>query len=155
MFIPNRTESNYNKEREIKNNILNFNVNINEDIYLIKIYPSKDNITIIFKIEKENIQTYYYFEKFDLKDFKQKNKIFLYDENIKDVFCTLKDNIDKFSIILSKNLFKIFIIFSNGNRYIVDFILRKKVLSKTRLNTLLIFITFNKYKIINKPNRFY
>ena len=144
MFIPNKTESNYNQEREIKNNILKYNVNINEDIYLIKIYPFKDNITIIFKIEKENIQTYYYFEKFDLKDFKQKNKIFLYDENIKDVFCTLKDNIDKCSIILSKNLFKIFIIFSNDNGYIFDFILRKKVLPKTRLNTLL-----------NKPNKFY
>ena len=138
MLIPNKTNSNYNQGREVNNNILKYNVNINEEKYLIKIYPSKNNITIIFKIEKENIQIYYYYEKFDLKDFKQKSKKFLYDENIKDVFSTLKGIIDKCSIILNENLFKIFITLSNDNGYVIDFTLRKKILSKYRLNTLLI-----------------
>lgn len=138
MFISNKTGSNYNQERE-DNNILKYYVNLNEDIYLIKIYPSKDNITIIFKIEKEKIQIYYYYEKFDLKDFKQKSKKFLYDENIKDVFSTLKDNIDKCYLFIDKNLYKILLTLSNdNNNYIVDFTLRKKVISKNRLNIILI-----------------
>ena len=29
--------------------------------YLLKIIPSKDNISLIFKLEKEKIQTYYYY----------------------------------------------------------------------------------------------
>ena len=145
MFIPNKIDSNYNQEKEVNNNILKYDVNINEEKYLIKIYPSKDNITIIFKIEKEKIQTYYYYDKFDLKDFKQKSKKFLNNENIKEVFSTLKDNVDKCSIILSNNLYKIFITLSNDNGYVADFTLRKKVISKYNLNALLINqIEFNK-----------
>ena len=137
MFIPNKADSNYNQEREVKNNILKYNVNINEEIYLIRIYQSKDNINIIFKIEKEKILIYYYYEKFDLKDFKQKIKKFLYDENIREVFSTLKYNIDKCSINLCSNLFKIFITLSSNNDFIADFTLRKKIVSKNRLNPLL------------------
>jgi hypothetical protein len=137
MLIQNKTNSNYNQGREVNNNILKYNVNINEEKYLIKIYPSKNNITIIFKIEKEKIQTYYYYEKFDLKDFKKRGKKFYDDENIKDVFSTLKNIIDKCSIILKENLFKIFITLSNNNGYVVNFTLRKKIVSKNRLNPLL------------------
>ena len=120
------------------NDILQFNINIDDENYLIKIYPSKDNITIIFKIEKAKIKTYYYYEKFDLRDFKQKNKIFINDENIKEVFVTLKDVIDKSSKTLVKNLYKIVIKFSKENEFIIDFTLRKKIVSQNRLNSLLI-----------------
>ena len=120
------------------NDILQFNINIDDEKYLIKIYPSKDNITIIFKIEKEKIKTYYYYEKFDLRDFKQKNKIFINDENIKEVFVTLKDVIDKSSKILAKNLYKIVIKFSKENEFVIDFTLRKKIVSQNRLNPILI-----------------
>jgi hypothetical protein len=120
------------------NDILQFNINIDDENYLIKIYPSKDNITIIFKIEKAKIKTYYYYEKFDLRDFKQKNKIFINDENIKEVFVTLKDVIDKSSKTLVKNLYKIVIKFSKENKFIIDFTLRKKIVSQNRLNSILI-----------------
>ena len=120
------------------NDILQFNINIDDENYLIKIYPSKDNITIIFKIEKAKIKTYYYYEKFDLRDFKQKNKIFINDENIKEVFITLKDVIDKSSKTLVKNLYKIVIKFSKENEFIIDFTLRKKIVSQNRLNSILI-----------------
>ena len=120
------------------NDILQFNINIDDENYLIKIYPSKDNITIIFKIEKAKIKTYYYYEKFDLRDFKQKNKIFINDENIKEVFVTLKDVIDKSSKTLVKNLYKIVIKFSKENEFIIDFTLRKKIVSQNRLNSILI-----------------
>ena len=118
--------------------ILQFNINIDDEIYLIKIYPSKDNITIIFKIEKEKIKTYYFYEKFDLRDFKQKNKIFINDENIKEVFITLKDIIDKSSKTLIKNLYKTIIKFYKENEFVIDFILRKKNVSQNRLNPILI-----------------
>ena len=128
-----KRDSNYNI-----NDILKFSINIDEDIYLIKIYPSKDNITIIFKIEKEKIKNYYYYEKFDLRDFKQKNRIFINDENIKEVFVTLKDVIDKCSKTLVKNLYKIDLKFSNDSAFIIDFTLRKKILSQNRLNSIII-----------------
>jgi hypothetical protein len=118
--------------------ILQFNINIDDEIYLIKIYPSKDNITIIFKIEKEKIKTYYYYEKFDLRDFKQKNKIFINDENIKEVFITLKNIIDKSSKTLVTNLYKSVIKFSKENEFVFDFTLRKKIISQNRLNPILI-----------------
>ena len=118
--------------------ILQFNINIDDEIYLIKIYPSKDNITIIFKIEKEKIKTYYYYEKFDLRDFKQKNKIFINDENIKEVFITLKNIIDKSSKTLDTNLYKSVIKFSKENEFVIDFTLRKKIISQNRLNPILI-----------------
>ena len=118
--------------------ILQFNINLDDEIYLIKIYPSKDNITIIFKIEKEKIKTYYYYEKFDLRDFKQKNKIFINDENIKEVFITLKNIIDKSSKTLVTNLYKSVIKFSKENEFVIDFTLRKKIISQNRLNPILI-----------------
>ena len=118
--------------------ILQFNINLDDEIYLIKIYPSKDNITIIFKIEKEKIKTYYYYEKFDLRDFKQKNKIFINDENIKEVFITLKNIIDKSSKTLVKNLYKTIIKFYKENEFVIDFTLRKKIISQNRLNPILI-----------------
>lgn len=117
---------------------LQFNINVEDENYLIKVYPSKDNITIIFKIEKEKIKTYYYYEKFDLRDFKKKNKIFINDENIKEVFVTLKDIIDKSSKTLVKNLYKSVIKFSKENEFVIDFTLRKKIVSQNRLNPILI-----------------
>ena len=118
--------------------MVQFCINLDNENYLIKIYPSKDNITIIFKIEKEKIKTYYYYEKFDLRDFKKKNKIFINDENIKEVFITLKDIIDKSSKTLVKNLYKTIIKFSKENEFVIDFTLRKKIVSQNRLNELLI-----------------
>ena len=137
MLISNKSYSIYNQETKDNTNILKYDANINGDNYLINIYPSKDNITIIFKIEKEKVLTYYYYEKFDLKDFKKRGKKFLFDENINDVFSTLKKSINKCSILLNKNLFKIFITLSDKDGYIADFTLRKKILSKYRFNTLL------------------
>ena len=120
------------------NDILQFSINIDGENYLIKIYPSKDNITIIFKIEKEKIKTYYFYEKFDLRDFKQKNKVFLNDENINQVFITLKEIINRSSKTLVKNIYKSIIKFSKENEFIIDFTLRKKIISQNRLNPILI-----------------
>jgi DNA gyrase/topoisomerase IV subunit A len=69
--------------------------------YLLKIIPSKDNISLIFKLEKEKIQTYYYYAKYDLDDFtKLDNNYFIssdywrlykFDENKQtfEVICDL------------------------------------------------------------------
>jgi len=118
--------------------ILQFNIDIDDETYLIKIYPSKDDITIIFKIEKEKIKTYYYYDKFDIRDFKQKNKIFINDDNIKEVFITLKDIFDKSSKTLDTNSYKAVIKFSKNNEFVMDFTLRKKIVSQNRLNPILI-----------------
>ena len=123
-----------------ENNILKIPLNINEDKYLLKIYPSNDNINIVFKLEKEKIQTYYYFEKFDLRDFRQTNKTFISDVNIRDVFLHLKDISKKSIITLEKKEMKVNITFKikNEEKYVFKFILRKKIVAQERLNPLFV-----------------
>ena len=65
--------------------ILKIPLDIKEVKYILKIFPSKDDLKIIFKLEIEKIQTYYYSENFDLRDFRQKNKLFISDENIREI----------------------------------------------------------------------
>ena len=74
------------KDIQYEKDLLKMPLNLNEEKYILKIYPSKDNINIVFKLEKEKIQTYYYFEKFDLRDFRQTNKCFISDGNVQEVF---------------------------------------------------------------------
>ena len=80
--------------------------------YVLKIYPSKDGITLVFKLERDKqILTNYYFEKFDLKDFHHTNKIFLLDDNIKEVFNHLHEISTNSQLFLEKEKFKIRILF--------------------------------------------
>ena len=88
---------------------------LKEEKYLINIYPSKDNINIVFKLEKEKIKTFYYFEKYDLKDFHQKNKFFLNDMNIHDVFIHLKNIAKKYNKIIENKDIKINLLFTDDN----------------------------------------
>jgi len=135
------TRENDNDSKEIQ--ITQYNIKIplyyKDEKYLISIYPSKDNINIIFKLEKDKIQTYYFFEKFDLRDFKQKSKIFLTDKNISDVFIQLKDISNTYFINLEIKGIKISIIFKNINTNVVfKFALKKKFVSQERLNPVLV-----------------
>ena len=130
-----------NDSKEVQ--ITQYNIKIplyyKDEKYLISIYPSKDNINIIFKLEKDKIQTYYFFEKFDLRDFKQKSKIFLTDKNINDVFIKLKDISNTYFINLEIKGIKISIIFKNINTNVVfKFALKKKFVSQERLNPVLV-----------------
>lgn len=130
-----------NDSKEVQ--IAQYNIKIplyyKDEKYLISIYPSKDNINIIFKLEKDKIQTYYFFEKFDLRDFKQKSKIFLTDKNISDVFIQLKDISNTYFVNLEIKGVKISIIFKNINTNAVfKFALKKKLVSQERLNPVLV-----------------
>ena len=132
---------NDNDSKEIQ--ITQYNIKIplyyKDEKYLISIYPSNDNIHIIFKLEKDKIQTYYFFEKFDLRDFRQKSKIFLADKNISDVFIKLKDISNTYFINLEIKGIKISIIFKNINTNAVfKFALKKKLVSQERLNPVLV-----------------
>ena len=132
---------NDNDSKEIQ--ITQYNIKIplyyKDEKYLISIYPSHDNINIIFKLEKDKIQTYYFFEKFDLRDFRQKSKIFLDDKNISDVFIKLKDISNTYFINLEIKGIKISIIFKNINTNAVfKFALKKKLVSQERLNPVLV-----------------
>ena len=145
-----KDNGNNNKINIEESNILKIPLNINEDKYLLKIYPSNDNINIVFKLENEKIQTYYYFEKFDLKDFRQTNKTFISDVNIRDVFLHLKDISKKSIITLEKKEMKVNITFKikNEEKYVFKFILRKKIVAQERLNSMFVEqIEDNKAKI--------
>ena len=140
------------KDIQEENNLLKISLNLKEEKYLLKLYPSKDNITIVFKLEKEKIQTYYYFEKFDLRDFRQTNKTFISDGTIHEVFLHLKDISKKSIITLEKKQMKINLTFKikNEEKYIFKFFLRKKIVSQDKLNPILVDqIQDNKSKITN------
>ena len=99
--------------------ILKININLKEEKYLLKIFPSEDEDAIIFKLEKEKIQTYYFVEIFDLRDFRQKNKLFISDDNINELYSHLKEirknctieleiKINKIKVIMIQNLYLCF-----------------------------------------------
>ena len=81
-----RENDNDSKEIEITKDNIKIPLYYKDEKYTINIYPSKDNINIIFKLQKNNIFTYYFFEKFDLRDFNQKSKLFIDIINIHDIF---------------------------------------------------------------------
>ena len=128
------------KETENEKDSIKINLNLNEEKYLLKIYPSRDIINIVFKLEKEKIQTYYYFEKFDLRDFRQTNKVFITDNNIMEVFIHLKQLTESYISTIEKNEIKMYLLFKeqNNSKLIMKFMLRKKILSQEKLNPLLV-----------------
>ena len=117
--------------------------------FLLKIFPSKDNISLIFKLEKEKIQTYYYYAKYDLDDFKQISKKFDKEINIKSVYYRMKDIIINQICKLEKNglSYKVHFIKKSKETTAV-FTLRKKIVSQERLNDLLLVQIQNDKNII-------
>ena len=95
---------------------------INDVNYFIKIYFSKNGQSVIFKVMKENILTYYYYEKYNLSNLKENNK-----------------NFNKYSLILENDSSNSITILLDKNSEMKSiFNLRKKILSKDKLNPILI-----------------
>ena len=140
-----------NEQKEIieSKDLLKLNIKYQDEKYLLKIFPSKDNLSIIFKLEKENIETYYYYAKLDFNNFKQINKKFISDKNIFNVYIRLKEIIKNYSCSLDKNRLKILISFKKQNsEFSPTFILRKKIVKQHRINYQLVQqIQENKSKI--------
>ena len=108
--------------------------------YLLKIFPSKDNITLIFKLEKEKIKTYYYYAKYDLDDFKKISKKFSQETNIKNIYTKMKDIILNHTCKLEKKGLQCDLKFYKQNKEkIAIFSLKKKIVAQERLNELLLF----------------
>ena len=131
-------------------NILKILLNIKEEKYILKIYPSDDNLNIIFKLEIEKIQTYFYSEYFDLRDFRHKNKSFISDDNIQELFAHLKEIKKNCTISLEKKVMKMNIVFKSNidTNFNIDFTLRKRIVPQNKLNPLLVEqIQENKLKI--------
>ena len=128
------------KESENEKDSIKLSLNLNEEKYLLKIYPSRDKINIVFKLEKEKTQTYYYFEKFDLKDFRRTNNLFINDNNITGVYFHLRQLAENYISTLEKKEIRMNILFKeqNNSKQVINFILRKKILSQDRLNPLLV-----------------
>jgi len=132
---------------EESKDLLKLPLDLSDKQYLLKIFPSKDNIFLIFKLEKEKTQTSYYYAKFDLKYFKQINKRFTNDNNIYNVFIHLKFMIKDYIYTLEKNQVIMNILFQKNNSTF-SFSLRKKIVSQNRMNFELVGeIQENKAKI--------
>jgi hypothetical protein len=76
MLEKNAEDNEKEKQEQIKD-LIEFPINSEKEQFLLKIFPSKDRIGIIFILEQKYVKTYYYYGKFYLKDFKQKNKKFI------------------------------------------------------------------------------
>ena len=133
-----KQENDNSSEESEKRDILLLSSSIGNEKYLIKIYISKNNTTIIFKIEQEKIPTYYFYEKFDLRDLRKKDKKYISIDNINEAYINLKELINKSSISLEKKSSKMEVKFLNKLEVIISFTLRKKLVTQIRLNPLLI-----------------
>ena len=123
---------------EESQDIINHTIEIDDIKFFLKIFPSKDNINLIFKLEKEHIQTYYYYAKYYLDDFKQQNKKFEKETNIKGIYTRMKDIIANHICKLEKEGLKYYIHFTKKSKEeIAVFTLRKKIVAQERLNDLL------------------
>ena len=111
--MKNEFLENDNDSKEIENIKDNIKIPLYymEEKYTINIYPSKDNINIIFKLQKQN---YYFLETFDLRDFKQKSKLFIDNINIHDIFFELKDISKVYFINMENKDIKMNIIFKSN-----------------------------------------
>jgi len=137
------------KEEEESKDLLKLPINLGKENFLLKIFPSKDNISLIFKLEKVKVQTYYYYAKFEFNDFKNINKKFSNDANIMNVFLRLKDITQNCVCSLEKKIKKINISFIKKNtEFHAIFTVRKKIVGQTRLNLRLVNqIQENKLKL--------
>ena len=136
--MENKIENELKEIIETENNIT-IPIYLNEEKYIINIYPSKNNTNIIFKLEKEKIISYYFFAKFDLKDFHQLNKAFLIDKNIKDIFISLKLVLKSYIINIqpTKKEYKMNIVLQNLENKKIKFTLIKKIVSQEKINPIL------------------
>ena len=132
----NEKESN---ETIISENNIKIPIYLNGEKYIINIYPSKDNINIIFKLEKVKIITYYFLAKFDLKDFQKINKIFIFDKNINDIFTSLNLLCRNYIINLesTNKEYKMIIVFQSKENKKIKFTLFKKIVSQEKINPFL------------------
>ena len=142
-------KKNEEKSKVEENDFIKVSQKIDEIIYDLKIYFSKDKQSIVFKIVQDNIQTYYYYEKFQLFELKNNYKSFNNLNTLTDIYQDIKSIADKFIPkfeIESLNKFKVS--FVNNSEIIFELTLRKKVLCQNRLNALIITqLEENKSKI--------
>ena len=132
-------KKNEEKSKDEENDIIEVSQKTDETTYFLKIYYSKDKQSIIFKVEQENIQTYYYYEKYQLSDLKKGNNKFNKMNTLTEVYQNIKlisdKSTSKFEIESSN---KIKISFLDKSQTLLDFTLRKKVISQNRLNSIII-----------------
>ena len=123
------------KEPEESKDLIKLNINYEKENYILKIFASKDNLSIIFKLEKEKIKTYYYYGKFYLNELKKMNKKFNSDNNIINAFIRLRLISQNYICSLEKKALKIKILFTkNNSEPIIIYTLRKKIVDQNRLN---------------------
>ena len=137
--MENKENEKESDETIISENNIKIPIYLNGEKYIINIYPSKDNINIIFKLEKVKIITYYFLAKFDLKDFQKINKIFIFDKNINDIFTSLNLLCRNYIINLesTNKEYKMIIVFQSKENKKIKFTLFKKIVSQEKINPLL------------------
>ena len=133
-------KDNYNelKGAQEPKDCIKLQIDLEDEKYLLKIFISKDKLSIIFLLEIEKIKTYYYYGKFYLNEFIKINKKFNSDKNIITAFNRLKDITQNTICKLEKKCLKIKIYFiKNNSDFIAIFILKKKETEQKKLNFLL------------------
>jgi len=142
----NDNEENYIEDNK---NLLKIPISNGDDKYLLKIFLSKNNQSIVFVLDKEKLEAYYYYGKFDFNKLKKINKLFNSDNNVISAFLHLKDITNKCTCSIEKksNLIKIFFL-RNKQEPFLYLKVRKKIVSQNRLNSQIVDeIEENKAKI--------
>lgn len=126
-------ESEKNK-LEITKNLINLPIDINNTQYLLKIFPSKDNQSIIFKLSIQNIKTYYYYAKNELNQLKHITEK-PQELNISKIFNRIKQKVLDHQCKLEKKGILISIMFIKKNKDIsASITLKKKLVNQDKLN---------------------
>ena len=119
---------------EITKNLIKFPIESDTIIYLLKIFPSKDNQGIICKLEIKKIQTHYYYSKYDLDYFKKMFKKSP-ELNISNIFNKIKDIVLNHHCKLEKNGLLINITFiKKREETSLKLELKKKLINQEKLN---------------------
>ena len=126
-----------------------------ESKYIIKIYISKKNTSITFKVENIETSCYYFSEKFVPIDLRKKFKGIISQGNIDIIFDDIKNIINncKLNIDEDKNKLNLIFLKDNNNNSKFIFELSKKFICQNRINRVIIEkINYNiqKLKIVQK-----
>ncbi len=138
------------KKISIEQELIHFTFDNSNEKYDLKIYITKNEEFIIFKIEEiDKISFTYFYEKFDIEELNKKFKDKISTGGIKKAFNDLKNIIEQSKIRIEKennNLNLIIFRGTENDKNKLNFILRKKYICQEKINQISIDVTNKDFK---------
>lgn len=131
-------EETIEEKEQSNNNIIEYNINLNSEKYILYIYLTKRNSKIIFKLEEKDVKTCYYYEDCDLYDLKRKQKRFNKCKDLQEAFICLKEIFENNRKEIRKDKIIMILEIYYKNSFSILFEMRKKIVCQKKINLLLI-----------------